>query len=113
MKNVKTIQLGHWALNIVVADHFFSRLRGLLFQSVLKRQQGLLITPCKSVHTIGMGYAIDVVFLSADYRVLKVHAQCLSWRFKVCKPARHTLELLGGEARRLGITEGLQLPAII
>ena len=39
-----------------VADRFWSRLRGLIGGPLLKTGEGLLITPCNSVHTHFMGF---------------------------------------------------------
>lgn len=113
MTTTKTIHFNNVILEVTIANQFFTRLRGLLFKTPLKQQEALLISPCKSVHTIGMYYAIDVVFLSADYRVLKIVERCVPRRMASCKQAKHTLELLAGEAHRLGVVEGMQLPFII
>jgi uncharacterized protein len=52
------------------AYSFLARLRGLLFAPPIKPGQGLLIKPCNSIHMIGMKYAIDVVFLDKQNRVV-------------------------------------------
>lgn len=46
-----------------VADRFWLRARGLLGRNVLDDSEGLLIGPCRAVHTLGMCYPIDVAFL--------------------------------------------------
>lgn len=53
-----------------VADSFFTRFRGLLWSPPLKHGEGLLITPCSQIHMFGMKYAIDVVFLDKQWRVV-------------------------------------------
>jgi uncharacterized membrane protein (UPF0127 family) len=53
----------------VVADSFFTRLRGLLGRRELSRDEGLLIRPGSSIHTWFMRFPIDVVFLDRDLRV--------------------------------------------
>lgn len=55
--------------NLEVADTFRARSKGLLGRSSLAAGEGLLIKPCKGVHTIGMKFPIDVVFL-ADGNVI-------------------------------------------
>ncbi len=49
---------------------FGARLRGLLFRN--PNDIALVLTPCKSVHTFGMKYPIDIAFIGRDGRVLKV-----------------------------------------
>lgn len=47
------------------ATAFRDRLRGLLGTRELPRDEGLWIVPCAGIHSIGMGYPIDVLFLDA------------------------------------------------
>ena len=53
-----------------VADGWWRRFRGLLGTARIEPREGLLLTPCRSVHTWGMRYPIDVLFLDAEPRVL-------------------------------------------
>ncbi len=52
------------------ADTFAGRLRGLLFRSELADGEGLHLIPCRSVHTFGMTYPIDVLHLDARGRIV-------------------------------------------
>lgn len=90
-----------------VADTPSSRRRGLLGTDVLPPGEGLLIMPCRQVHTFGMRYPIDAVFLDAEHRVLRVvrslrprRLSTLVWR------ARAVLELPAGTAEDVGIAKG-------
>jgi uncharacterized membrane protein (UPF0127 family) len=87
----------------VVAESFGLRLRGLLGRSSLPAGEGMLIRRESSVHTFFMRFAIDVVFLDADGRVLRVDANVGPWRLKACRRARSVLELAAGEARGLSV----------
>lgn len=58
------------ATRVGVADRWWLRLRGLLGRGPLSPGEGLLLLPCKSIHTFGMGQAIDVVFLDPEGRVV-------------------------------------------
>ena len=49
-----------------VADTVWTRLRGLLGHKPLRPGEGLLLRGEKAIHTIGMGFAIDVLFLDRD-----------------------------------------------
>lgn len=80
------------------AERWWSRLRGLLGRPALRADgsQGLLITPCASIHTCGMGYRIDAVFLDAQGTVLACHPRIATWRFRMARGARSVLELAEG-----------------
>lgn len=89
------------------AATFWSRLLGLMLLPHLPPAQGLLLTPCRSVHTCFMRFALDVVFLDADLRVVAVVERLPPWRFTQRQPrARHALELAAGEAERLSLRCG-------
>ena len=80
----------------VVAESFGARLRGLLGRRSLPVGEGLLIRRESSVHTFFMRFAIDVVFLVSDERVLRVDANVGPWRLKACRGAYSVLELAAG-----------------
>jgi uncharacterized protein len=92
-----------------VADKFFSRLRGLLWSKPLQVSEGLLIVPCNSVHTIGMQYAIDIVFLSPDFQIVHIATYCQPSKFFRHKNAKYTLELLAGQSSVHDFRVGSQL----
>jgi uncharacterized protein len=58
------------APNLAMADTFFTRLKGLLGKNKLPHGEGLWIKPCNSVHTFGMKFPIDVVFLDKENHVV-------------------------------------------
>jgi uncharacterized membrane protein (UPF0127 family) len=60
------------AANIKLADSFFSRAKGLMFSKDMEGFDGLLIDPCRSIHTYFMNYAIDIVFMNSSYKVIKI-----------------------------------------
>jgi uncharacterized membrane protein (UPF0127 family) len=93
----------------VVADTPFSRLRGLLGRRSLRAGEALLLRPSPSIHTFFMRFAIDVVFLDADLRVLRVVEALKPWRAAGCRKARSVLELGAGEAAARGIRLGDRL----
>ncbi len=66
MKKVKIINLSNNSVVLEqaeVADTFFLRLKGLLGRSGLPPGKGILIKPCRAVHTLGMSFSIDVAFV--------------------------------------------------
>jgi len=60
------------SLDTSVGDTQFARLRGLLGRRELKSDHGLWLVPCQGIHTIGLLFPIDVVWLDADHRVVHV-----------------------------------------
>ena len=58
-------------MRIHVARSFLQRARGLLGRAPLAADEALLIRPCSSIHTFGMRFALDLVFLDARGRVVK------------------------------------------
>jgi uncharacterized protein len=81
-----------------------ARARGLLGRAA---PEPLLIAPARSVHTCGMRFPIDVVFLDAELRVVRVVRGLRPWRVAGARRARAVLELPAGAAARL--EEGVRL----
>src|ERR1700690_3216181 len=67
-----------------IADRGATRRKGLLGRSGLRDGEGLWIVPCESVHTIGMQFAIDLVYLDRNHRVRKVRSSVPAWRMSAC-----------------------------
>jgi uncharacterized protein len=113
MREVSVIQADSGVLvasNVAVADSFRRRLRGLLARPAIKEGEGLLLLDCDSVHTVGMGYAIDVAFLDADRRVVRSIDGLRPWRFGLGGAhATHALELPAGRLRETGTVPGVRL----
>ncbi len=84
------------ATALAVADTHWTRLRGLLglSSSDFRNGNGLWIVPCHGVHTLGMGFPIDVVYLDHEMTVIHVRSQLRPWRFApVRAQATSVLEL--------------------
>lgn len=92
-----------------MADSFWTRFRGLLGRSGLEEGEGILISPCSSIHCLGMKFAIDAVFLDKEYRVVAIHPEMKPGAVASNRKAKHVLELKSGEATRHNIQIGEQL----
>lgn len=103
--------IGH-TMHVRVACGFARRARGLLFAPPLRDDESLLLAPCNSVHTIGMRYAIDVVFLDRGARVLRVVRELMPWRACAQRGAAGVLELAAGAAARWGLHSGTAVAAL-
>jgi uncharacterized membrane protein (UPF0127 family) len=89
--------LGH---EVRVATGFRARLLGLAWLDQDRAGAGLLIPRCASVHTFGMRFELDLVFLDSAGAPLAVRSNLPPRRFAWCAGAAAVLELpspQGGE----------------
>ncbi|MEE9275705.1 MAG: DUF192 domain-containing protein [bacterium] len=94
------------ASRVEVAETFRARLRGLKGRS-LGEEEGLYLTPCRSVHTFGMDGPIDVVFLDGKDRALALYHSLPPRRATRWIPrARGALELPAGTLARRSLRKG-------
>lgn len=92
-----------------IADTSAKRRTGLLKHKGLEPGQGLWISPCEGVHSFGMKFPIDVLFLSRKKTVLKVRANMVRGRIAFSLRAHSVLELPAGTAEATGTQAGDQL----
>lgn len=90
----------------MMAHNPLTRLRGLLGQPPLTAGQALWLRPCNAVHTIGMRYALDVLFLDQKGTILHTRSVLAPGRFLRHGPARQTVEAAAGTIRRFWLTPG-------
>jgi uncharacterized protein len=95
--------------NAELADTSASRRKGLLTREALYPGQGLWIVPCGAIHTIGMRFSIDVLYLDRKRRVKKIRAGVTPWRVSMCLLAHSVLELPTGSIARTRTQAGDQL----
>jgi uncharacterized membrane protein (UPF0127 family) len=82
---------------IRVAETGLTRIVGLLGERELLPGDGLLIVPSQGVHTLGMRFAIDVVFLDGSWNVIAVRHAMRPFRMtRVVWRAAAVLELRSG-----------------
>lgn len=94
MTNLALIErsTGHVVVQrLELAASYVSRLAGLQFRARLAAGQGLLLVPCASVHTMCMRFAIDVVWLDRQGRVLGVRRELRPWRMAVAPRGTHAV----------------------
>jgi uncharacterized membrane protein (UPF0127 family) len=63
------------ALRVAPADTSLLRLEGLLGRIRLKPQDGIWLVPSRGIHTFGMLFAIDLIYLNAANRVIHLVEQ--------------------------------------
>jgi hypothetical protein len=92
------------------ADNVWTRFKGLIGVRHLPAGDGLAIIPCNGVHCMFMSIPIDVVYVSADDRVVALDPEMKPWavgRFQ--RGARYVIELPAGTIRDSGTVVGDQL----
>jgi len=100
------------ATEAAVANTYLRRLVGLLGKTKkwLRPGQGLWIVPSRGVHTIGMLFPIDLVFLDQSRRVIHIEEYVRPFAIsKVCLNASSVLELPPHTVFRTGTRTGDKL----
>jgi len=97
------------AIKIFSTENVLERTGGLLKRPKLNKNQGLLINKCNSIHTFGMKYALDIIYLDRHYRIIKLIENIKPRRMSMCLRAKHTLEMLSGEINQLSLTKNMTL----
>ena len=110
------MKLVHLRTGAVLANHVEraatvkSRLLGLLGREALPEGEALLLEPCTSIHTFFMRFPIDVAFVGADGRVLKLYESLKPWRATwLHRTAALAIELPAGTCERTGTRDGDRL----
>ncbi len=85
------------------------RRTGLLKHTSLPEGEGLWIAPCEAVHTFGMRFAIDLVFIDRRNRVVKVCENVPRRRIAAALTADSVLELPAGTVARTRTQKGDEL----
>lgn len=99
------------AVDVRVAKSMLARGRGLMFEPGLSPESGLLIEPCGSIHMFCMRFAIDVLYVDRDDRIVRAQRALKPWRIgplHTCG-ARYVIELPVGTIERSGSNVGDQL----
>ena len=78
-----------------------TRLLGLMGLRGIDRGHALLLTRCRSVHTFGMRFALDLVWLDAYGHVLRQDACVPPGRLRRCPSARAVVEAPAGTGARV------------
>ncbi|MGC7847317.1 DUF192 domain-containing protein [Desulforudis sp. 1088] len=93
--------------NLEFAITFGKRFLGLMGRRAINPRGGLLLQPCRSVHTFWMRFPIDLVYLDPAFRVVALLENVPPSR--MAPGNRHTrsvLELPAGRLRETGTSAG-------
>lgn len=81
----------------MLAQTMIDRMIGLMGKENMNGFDGLLIKPCNSIHTFFMRFPIDVIFLTKEFKVVKVVENLKPWRMTgIYFSSAQVLELEGG-----------------
>jgi len=98
------------ASHVRVADTPRARRIGLLKHHALDSGEGLWIFPTQAIHTFGMRFPIDVVFLDSSLFVKRTYQALRPWRLTTFVwGAKSVLELPSGSLAETGTMVGDQL----
>jgi uncharacterized membrane protein (UPF0127 family) len=101
------------AEEVTLANTFFKRLRGLMFRRSLAAAEAIWLRPCNGVHTFWMLFAIDVIFLDQQLRIVKLIENMRP--FRVTAPhlaARSVIEMPAHTISRSSLKVGDQLEIV-
>jgi uncharacterized membrane protein (UPF0127 family) len=59
-------------LGVTLADTSFARLKGLIGRLRLKSSEGLWVVPSSGIHTLGVLFPLDLIYLDDSYQVIHV-----------------------------------------
>lgn len=91
------------------ANTVLKRMIGLLSRNHLDQGEGLLIDRCYGIHTIGMRFAIDVLFLDKELRVVRAVPSLPPLRTCAVRHAVYALELPVGAIAQSATQTGDQI----
>jgi uncharacterized membrane protein (UPF0127 family) len=98
------------ATKVRKADNFLTRLVGLLKRTNLGPEEALWLIPSKGIHTIGMKFPIDVVFLDKSNVVLGIISELVPYRISGVRLRGYSvLELPKGTLKKSRTEVGDQL----
>ncbi len=100
-----------WIEHVEPAIGVFARMRGLLGRQTLGRDAAMLIERCGAVHTVGMRFAIDLIFLDTQWRVTRIACNIPPGRLMIWggKCARRVIECETNCVNLMSLTIGKQV----
>ena len=79
------------SFEVTVADTVFSRLKGLIGRLELRSEEGLWVVPSCGVHTWGLLFPLDIIYLDENYRVIHLIEYLPSFRIGPVKTEAETV----------------------
>jgi uncharacterized membrane protein (UPF0127 family) len=111
---VHNLSQDHWLVeNGWAADTSWKRMVGLLKHRYLNKGEGMWITGCNWIHSLGMKFEFDAVFLDRHKKVVKIVPRVGRNRFLApVFTASSVVEIPAGEAQNRKLRVGDQLEIV-
>jgi uncharacterized membrane protein (UPF0127 family) len=84
------------ATHVEIAATRTTRRRGLLGRDRLEEASAMLLAPCSAVHTIGMRFPIDVLFVDRQGYAVKIVRNLRPWRIALASGGQAVIEMAAG-----------------
>lgn len=98
------------ALKVIKATSFLVRLKGLALKPRLEPEDGLWLCPCRAIHTWGLGFSIDAIFLDRDLVIVAIERRLKPFcSLKYHLKAFSVLELGAGQSDLFALASGDRL----
>ena len=88
------------------------RRRGLLGRESIAPDHAMFIAPCIAIHTVGMGFPIDVAFVDARGTVVRLVHSMAPWRLAASIGGCAVIELAAGRLAEYGVKIGDRLSLV-
>jgi hypothetical protein len=88
------------------------RRRGLLGRDALAADAAMFIAPCIAVHTVGMGFPIDVAFVDARGCIVRLVHGLRPWRLAASLGGCAVIELAAGRLKEYDVNVGDRLSLV-
>ena len=88
-------------MTVTVARGFVQRTRGLAWRKSIPAGDALQINRCRSIHTFGMRFSLDLLWLDQQGRTIRVDYDVQPGRLRSCRQASAVVEVAAGEGRNI------------
>jgi uncharacterized membrane protein (UPF0127 family) len=88
----------------------YSHLAGLERLDALPSGHARLVERCRSVHTLGMRFALDLLWLDGSGTLVRLDQAVVPLRVRTCLPARAVIEAAAGDGESFAAALAAQRP---
>lgn len=107
MKLINEISKKIISENLIRADNYYKRLKGLMFTDYLPENSAMHIIPCNEIHTFFMKYSIDVLYLDKNNKIISMDEELIPGKIgRLIKGSNSVIELPPGKIKKEGIEIG-------
>jgi uncharacterized membrane protein (UPF0127 family) len=92
----------------VMASSPLTRMKGLLGRASMPANEAIILRPASSIHTLFMRFALDIIYLDRDNKVLKLVPDLVPYRFSAGSKAHTVLEMTSGATASMDLQRGDQ-----